>query len=494
MSPPATPESAHGVSSRTGALLAGMVLLTRLPFIRCGYGTDSDTWKFAWAVREIADTGRYTASRLPGYPLMEWLCVPLAHLGPWAPNLLSAVAAAACAWLAARLFARHGVREPWLAGAAFVFVPAAYIAGTSSIDYLWAIAFALAAWLDAEEGRAGRAGLWLGCAVGTRITSALFVVPLAWLAWNAGGERRLRAVMTVGAVGALLGAAWYVPGFLRYGWNLFTYSEIKGGQSSALHFLGGMLHPGDPGIAPSLIAGQATVLLWGVVGSVAIALALLSIAWQPRGGERAGRLGPAAGAAVASIVVLETIVYLRLPHDEGYLLPAVPFVMLALASWLTPGRFRAVCLALLVSPFLFGVDVAPPKKGLTPAHPSPMTLRLPVARETVVIEPFRGALLRDFAKRERMLDVERRLVAWWPQRPERFRLAAGNMIAMLYYLFPVDPREAPFARWYSTAERADARSQGVPIYVLPDVTHRMRISEGLTSTAGLSPLAGAEAD
>jgi hypothetical protein len=68
------------------------------------------------------------------------------------------------------------------------------------------------------------------------------------------------------------------------------------------------------------------------------------------------------------------------------------------------------------------------------------------------------------------------------------------MIAMLYYLFPVNPREAPFARWYSTAERADARSQGVPIYVLPDVTHRMRISEGLTSTAGLSPLAGAEAD
>jgi hypothetical protein len=494
MNSPRTLEAPHGVSLRVGALLAAAVFLTRLPFVWCGYGTDSDTWKFASAVREIADTGRYTASRLPGYPLMEWLCTPFAHLGPWAPNLLSAVAAAACAWLAARLFARHGVRDAWLAGAAFVFLPAAYIAGTSSIDYLWAIVFALAGWLEAADGRPARAGLWLGLAVGTRITSALFVVPLAWLAWNTGGGRRLRGVMTVGGVGALLGAAWYVPGFLRYGWQMFSYSEIKGGESSALHFIGGMFHPGDSGVAWPLIAGQATVLLWGVAGSVAIALALLSLAWQPRESERAARLGPATGAALASIVLLETVVYLRLPHDEGYLLPVVPFVMLALASWLTPARFRAVCVAGLVSPFLFGVDVTPPKKGLAPATPSPLTLRVPVARETVVIEPFRGPLLRDAAKRQRMRDVERQLEAWWPQRPARFRLAAGNMIAMLYYLFPVDPREAPFARWYSTAERADARSQGIPVYVLPDVTHRMRISEGLTSTAGLIPLAGAESE
>ena len=492
MNLPRTPEAPHVVSLRAGVLLAGVVFLTRLPFVWSGFGTDSDTWKFASALREIADTGRYTASRLPGYPVMEWLCTPFARLGPWAPNLLSAVAAAACAWLAARLFARHGVRDAWLAGAAFVFLPAAYIAGTSSIDYLWAIAFALAAWLDAVDGRAGRAGLWLGFAVGTRITSALFVVPLAWLVWNAGGGRRLRRVISVCVVGASWGAVWYIPGFLRYGWAMFTYSEIKGGQSSVLHFLGGMLHPGDSGVAWPLVAGQATVLLWGVVGSAAIALALLSIPWQPRGSERAARLGPGVGAAAAGVVLLETVIYLRLPHDEGYLLPAVPFMLLALASWLTPGRFRAVCLAGLVSPFLLGVDVTPPKKGLTPASPSPLTLLLPFARETVVIEPFRGALLRDLAKRRRLQEVARRLEAWWPQRPARFRIAAGNTIAMLYYLFPVDPRVAPFARWYSAEERADARSQGIPLYVLPDVTHRMRISEGLTSTAGLLPLAGAE--
>ena len=171
-----------------GALLALGVFASHLPFVTPGFGTDTDAWKFATAIREMAATGRYSASRMPGYPVMEIASVPLARLGPWAPNALSAIAAAVCAGLAARLFARHGVRDALLAGAAFAFLPAAFIAGTSSMDYLWALAFALAAWLDASAGRPARAGLWLGLAIGTRLTSVLFLPSLALLLAGAGGR------------------------------------------------------------------------------------------------------------------------------------------------------------------------------------------------------------------------------------------------------------------------------------------------------------------
>ena len=157
-----------------------------------------------------------------------------------------------------------------------------------------------------------------------------------------------------------------------------------------------------------------------------------------------------------------------------------------------PGRFRAVCGALLVSPFVLGVDVTPPKKGLTPATASAFTLSLPVARETVVLEPLRGPLLRDLAKRRRMEDVARKVAAWWPQRPARFRIIAGNALPMLYYLYPMDPRLSPFIRSCSAAECAQFRARGIPLYVLPDVTQRMRISEGRTPEPGWMPLAGAE--
>src|SRR5262249_47574501 len=135
-----------------------------------------------------------------------------------------------------------------------------------------------------------------------------------------------------------------------------------------------------------------------------------------------------------------------------------------------------------------------PKKGLTPTRRSPGAIVIPVTGESVVIEPLRGALIRDDAKRHRMADVARQVAAWWPTRPAHFELAAGNPGAVLYYLFPEDPHRSPYARSYSAVQRAEAVAQGVPVYVLPDVVARMRIAEGPVSTAGLIPLAGAEVD
>jgi hypothetical protein len=471
-----------------GALLALAVFASHLPFLTPGYGTDTEAWKFAAAIRETASTGHYTASRLPGYPVMELLSTPFAGLGPWATNALSALAAAACAWLAARLFARHGVRDAWLAGAAFVFLPAAFIAGTSSMDYLWALAFALAAWLAAADGRAALAGLWLGLAIGTRITSVLFLPPLVLLIMGAGRGRDLRRVLTLGGLASLLAGAWYVPVFRRYGWLMFSYSEISGGQSSALHFATGMLSGGDPGVPWPLIGGQATVLLAGLVGCVAIGVAVVSIAWQRRGTPRAGSIDVRSGWAAALLVVLEGVFYLRLPHDEGYLLPTVPFLMLGLAAVVTPTRFRAVCVAFLLSPFLFGVDVDPPKKGLTPATASAPAWHLPMSHETVVIEPWRGPLLRDHDKRARMQQVADQLEHWWPHRPERFLLAAGNLMPMLYYMFPAPPAGQPYARTYAPAAREQAHREGVPVYVLPDVARRMALNERVPAIPGLIPL------
>jgi len=475
-----------------GALLALGVVASHLPFVTPGYGTDTDAWKFASAIREMSMTGRYTASRAPGYPVVEVLSAPFARLGPWAPNALSALAAAACAWLVARLFARHGVRDALLAGAAFVFLPAAFIAGTSSMDYLWALAFALAAWLDAADGRAARAGLWAGLAIGSRLTSVLYLPSLVLLLTRTPGPPLVRRGALLVAVATAVAAVCYVPVFQVYGWWMFSYSEISGGQSSALRFATGMLQGGDPGVAWPLIGGQATVLLLGLVGCVAVAGVLLSLFAQPRDAVRAAAVDRVSAWAAGLVVAFEGIVYLRLPHDEGYLLPVVPFLMLAIAALATPARFRALCAAFLLSPFLFGVDVEPPKKGLTPVTASPLALRMGVSGETVVVEPLRGPLLRDHAKREHMQQVADWLRRWWPERPPRFLIAAGNLAPMLYILFPVPGRDLPWARSYPPAAREQARRDGIPIYVLPDVGQRMALSEHVRSIPGLVPLAGAQ--
>jgi hypothetical protein len=48
------------------------------------------------------------------------------------------------------------------------------------------------------------------------------------------------------------------------------------------------------------------------------------------------------------------------------------------------------------------------------------------------------------------------------------------------------------AREYPPAAREQARREGIPIFVLPDVARRMALSEHVRAIPGLLPLAGAQ--
>src|ERR1051326_122659 len=205
--------------------LARVVLLSRLPFLSPGAGNDDDGWFLVNAAREIAATGRYTTSRFPGYPVQEWLrrggsrpgggpggsaragrYTPppfpgypvqewlaswVARLGggPVEMNALSALAAAGAAFAFARLLRRLGAGDAWLLALAFACVPAAYVASVSAMDYLFAVAFLLAACHARLAGRAWLAGAWLGLAIGTRLTSAVLLPAVLLLPPPAGDPR-----------------------------------------------------------------------------------------------------------------------------------------------------------------------------------------------------------------------------------------------------------------------------------------------------------------
>src|SRR6185503_6676396 len=57
----------------------------------------------------------------------------------------------------------------------------------------------------------------------------------------------------------------------------------------------------------------------------------------------------------ALVAVCYLILFLRLPDDAAYLLPVVPFVLLTLATLLSPRRVFVLCLFLIASGFLIKV-------------------------------------------------------------------------------------------------------------------------------------------
>ena len=482
-------------------MLALLIAASRAPFLAAGYGTDTDAWKLAWAAREIGTTGHYAPSRLPGFPVQEYASALLWRRGPLALNGLSALASVIAALLFLRLWRRLGGRDAALATLAFAFVPAVFVGSVSAMDYLWAEAFVLGAANLALDGRAAASGLLLGMATGCRITSAALGLPIALLL--AGGFRRLRLapLARLAGVAAAVAGLWYLPAFRRFGPGFLSYYEPQGNQKSVFEFLGGMVKLGPAPFPPALIAGQATVGVFGVLGTLGLAIAalaaLLAAFGIGRGRGAAGTepaehsilLPPGSRPGLVAGVLVTLALYLRLPHDEGYLIPAVPFVLLLVGAWTPRAVLRPCLAALILSPLVLGVDVVPPKKGNTPARPSPLAFEFRVGPETAVVEPLRGPLLLDAAKRERSMAIARRTLAALGRLPDRAFLLAGVLHPVLFYFAPDDPRHPLYTDLIGAAALADSLRVGRRVYYLPDLPRRARRVDGYDlRAAGAEPL------
>jgi hypothetical protein len=128
----------------------------------------------------------------------------------------------------------------------------------------------------------------------------------------------------------------YLPAFQQYGLKFFSYTEALGGGSA------------------EAILRRATLGVWGPIGCLALAAALVYTAatgWTIKNQERA-KARAAASAACVSAIVLYTMAYLKLPHEAGYLIPLVPFSIWLVALWIATPAAVVFGALLCASPFV----------------------------------------------------------------------------------------------------------------------------------------------
>lgn len=311
---------------RNAALLFVVVLLTRLPFLGPGFGSDADAWRIAGAARTIAQTGHYVASRFPGAPVVELSDSLLLRLGPWALPLASAIwGAIACVAFYVTL-CRLGVRGCFWAALALAFTPVFWIHTTDAMDYSWALGLALVSLALAVHARPTLAGVALGLAIGCRLPTALLIVPIAVLLEGRNYPRFVLATI-------LFGALALAPSFLTYGTRFLSGYEF--GRVPWIYVVKG-----------------ATRDVWGVIGTIAIALGAVLAMFRLHLVPRHERL------AILSAIAFTAAIYLRLPHDGAYLLPMVPFVLLFMARTLDKSLAVVLASLLLVSSLLVNISQA----------------------------------------------------------------------------------------------------------------------------------------
>ncbi len=280
--------------------------------VGAGYGADPDAWLVARAAGSLWASGRYVVSRFPGYPLHEIANAPLVGLGgAVASNAGTLAAALVLTVLWFRIVGKAG-RNPLPLFFSLICAPLVLTNAATTMDYLWSLAFLLAALDAAIDGKEITSGVLTGIASGFRPSNLTVAIPLVifiTLRTDRGaGLRYLCAA--AGAAGAS-----FLPVLITYGgpfhWFALTREEMSD------------VHP-EFGVR-ILDFGYRTIYALGPLAFIAIGAAVF--AGRNRLRESIRLRDPIIISCIAALAV-SAVQFFALPLDRAYLLPAVPFALI----------------------------------------------------------------------------------------------------------------------------------------------------------------------
>jgi hypothetical protein len=409
-------------------ILALLVLLSRLPFLDAGYGVEEDSWGIAVAAYHTQLYGIMEASRLPGHPVNESVYSLFWGYGPWLFNFFSAACSVICFvlfyFIAKKLHVKHHI---W-ASLALVFTPVVYINSTCTIDYLWALMFALASFYALVKKNLIWSAVFLGLAIGCRINTAILYLPfLCWFYFDSNRQMRLKHFFIFSIVLAIVTLLCFLPIIKVYGWNFFSYSDQFPYPNWAK------------------IIYKASI---GVIGLPAV-LILIILTFKKIVIYSFKIEANAINGLFFTLLILQIWAYLMLPQKSAYLMLLVPFGILWLANFLSHQSFILFCVALIFSSFFMSVNITDSFRG---AKYSNLAIKKTIAGQEIFLDPLTGPVLNDYTKRINKLNYTQAVLSeanvlnyptiiicgWWFNQIliQQMDKPKQNMVKYAFYLHP----------------------------------------------------------
>jgi hypothetical protein len=360
-----------------------LVFVSRLPFLSAGYGVEEDSWGIALAAFHTKFSGIYEPSRFPGHPVQELIYSSLWGKGPVVFNGLSAFFSAIAAVYFAGILQHLNFRHYFIAGLAFAFVPVIYISSTYTIDFMWSEAFVLMSFYSLLRNRLILCGLLLGLAVGCRITCGVMIIPFLIILWeNNDLKKNFLSLLKICVPMGIVVFFVFLPLILQFGTSFFMYYDQF------------------PYPSISKVFYKMSFGVFGFVGCISI-FVFIVIAWLNHKRSIYGNLfidGLPKRILFVSvlIIVLYIISYFRLPQKSGYMLPIVPFVIIIFAYYLNSVQFRILCGALMISSFIFSINLTDKLRG---AEYSSAAVSFVVSGQEIFFDPLTGPICSDYSKR-----------------------------------------------------------------------------------------------
>jgi len=315
-------------------LVLALTVLTRIPFLWTGYGADYDAWLVAKSGLTLWNTGIYHESRLPGYPLHEIVSAPLVGLGG---SVLSNSATLVITLIAilvwSKIVQKVGTHHKLLV-VAFAFAPVVWQHSAVTLDYMWSMLFVLVAVYALLDSRVLLSGVALGLASWFLPSNFIIIIPLACLTYLQSRRPRQLAILLLSA--ATVSAISFTPLIYKFGlpgWVIATQAKMSDVT--------------DPTMSMRVISFTYRLIYF--VGPISMVVAVYSL-WRGRGslkGAMQSREPILVTSIVGTIVVL--LLFLWLPLERAYLLPAFPFLLLILDKVSSTRTFAIFTMCLIMS-------------------------------------------------------------------------------------------------------------------------------------------------
>jgi hypothetical protein len=362
-----------------------LILLTRIPFLFTGFGTDEDSWGVALTALHIQDTFQYEVSRFPGFPVHELISSVFISGGALALNLLTACMSSLAVLFFVCALQQMRFRFPYLAGIVFAFAPVVFIHSTDTIDYMWAMTFMMWSFLLVLQNKLMASAIMLALATGCRITSLAMLMPYCVLLIdkNLSTKKNVAVMAQYAAVAIVSSVIIYLPVILKYGNAFFTFYDLSG----------------YPTIAKVLY--KFSIGVWGVFGCAAIAYGIGVLLFTSPLKAKRFLLPKTTNEkhVIAWLVAIDLtiIIFIRLPYESGYLIPIIPFTILVFGKYLYDRAFIVFSLLLIASPWL--VSISTQNKSDSPA-PSKISAQFKLFSQDLNIDFLRGSMCTDAEQRK----------------------------------------------------------------------------------------------
>jgi hypothetical protein len=301
------------ISDRNNLLIFGVVIvLTRIPFLFDGFGSEEDAWGLIVTARNIYSTGLYEVSRLPGHPIHELFLALIHKLPPWFINLLTAFTSTLGVVFFVKILKHYNIENALWAGIALAFTPVFFINSTNVMDYTWASTLIILSTYYTIKKQPTLSGILLGIAVGFRITSGAMLLPLVLLNYSSSNRsfsknRNLKLVVST----ILISFLSFLPPLLTYGISFFTFYEY---------------FPYPP-LLKNIY--KATIGVWGLPGTLGIVtcLVLLIFSVGNKMGTSQIKKDKLIWFSIISIT-LYVIAFFRIPQKSAFIIPILPWLYL----------------------------------------------------------------------------------------------------------------------------------------------------------------------